>query len=177
MRPYDSSRSARVDAELLDADLNLAMTLLDTESISGDAEHKRRCRTLAWQAYETVGRLLQDLPQRTASAFETSDYERIQRKLQRLRIQYHPPAVKEFGHGGDAAAPWATGEPYFPYRPAASVIDGPPLARSSGFITGLNDTFALKARNQGSAIAGISDASFMSNTMEPERWPLSSAKK
>jgi hypothetical protein len=35
----------------------------------------------------------------------------------------------------------------------------------------------LNARNQGSATAGICDGSFMSNTMEHDRWPLSSAKK
>jgi|SRR6516162_6582338 hypothetical protein len=44
-------------------------------------------------------------------------------------------------------------------------------------MTGLNDTCALKARNQGSATAGISDGSFRSKTMEPDLWPLSSAKK
>ena len=40
-----------------------------------------------------------------------------------------------------------------------------------------NDTFALNARNHGSAIAGISDVSFISNTIDPDRLPLSSAKK
>src|SRR5215472_4390838 len=44
-------------------------------------------------------------------------------------------------------------------------------------MTGLNDTCALRARNQGSATAGISDGSFRSKTMEPDLWPLSSAKK
>src|SRR5262252_5195486 len=44
-------------------------------------------------------------------------------------------------------------------------------------MTGRNETFALNARNQGSAKAGISDVSFMSNTIEPDRLPLSSAKK
>ena len=44
-------------------------------------------------------------------------------------------------------------------------------------MTGLNDTCALKARNHGSATAGISEGSFRSKTMEPDLWPLSSAKK
>ena len=42
---------------------------------------------------------------------------------------------------------------------------------------GRKETFALKARNQGSAIAGICEVSFMSNTMEPDRCPSSSVKK
>ena len=66
---------------------------------------------------------------------------------------------------------------YFPYFLTALPIDGPALPRSSGVMTGRSETFALKARNQGSATAGICDVSFMSNTMEPDRWPLSSAKK
>src|SRR5258708_24665623 len=66
---------------------------------------------------------------------------------------------------------------YFPYCATALPIDGAALARSCGFIIGRNETFALKARNQGSATAGISDESFISNTIEPDRWPLSSAKK
>src|SRR5512134_2098109 len=64
---------------------------------------------------------------------------------------------------------------YFPYCLAALLIDGPALARSCGFMIGRNESFALNARNQGSATAGISDVSFRSNTMEPDRWPLSSA--
>src|ERR1035438_1721588 len=44
-------------------------------------------------------------------------------------------------------------------------------------MTGRNETFALKARNQGSAIAGICDESCMSNTIEPDLFPLSSGKK
>jgi hypothetical protein len=51
------------------------------------------------------------------------------------------------------------------------------LAKSCGFTIGRTDTFALKARNQGSEIAGNSDVSFMSNTIVPDRLPLSSAKK
>ena len=35
----------------------------------------------------------------------------------------------------------------------------------------------VECGNHGSAIAGICDESFMSNTMEPDRWPLSSGKK
>jgi hypothetical protein len=69
------------------------------------------------------------------------------------------------------------GAVYFPYCLAALPIAGPALARSFGSMIGRNETFALKARNQGSATAGICDVSFMSNTMEPDRWPLSSAKK
>src|SRR6266567_4637717 len=60
---------------------------------------------------------------------------------------------------------------YFPYCWAALAIDGPAVARSCGFMIGRKETFALKARNQGSATAGICDVSFMSNTMEPDRWP------
>src|SRR5262245_16849436 len=66
---------------------------------------------------------------------------------------------------------------YFPYRLAAAPIEGPALARSCGFMIGRNETLALNARNHGSATAGISDVSFISNTMEPDRWPSSSAKK
>ncbi len=65
----------------------------------------------------------------------------------------------------------------FPYWPAALPIDGPALAKSCGLIIGRNDTFALNARNQGSASAGISDESVMSKIIEADRWPLSSAKK
>jgi hypothetical protein len=66
---------------------------------------------------------------------------------------------------------------YFPYCLAALPIAGPALARSCGFMIGRKETLALNARNQGSATAGICDVSFMSNTMDPDRWPLSSAKK
>src|SRR5579859_4270073 len=66
---------------------------------------------------------------------------------------------------------------YFSYLFTALPIDGPALARSSGFMTGLKETFAPKARNQGSAIAGICDVSFISKTIEADRLPLSSAKK
>ena len=66
---------------------------------------------------------------------------------------------------------------YFPYCCPALAIDGPAVARSCGFMTGRKETFALNARNHGSATAGICDESFMSNTMEPDRLPLSSAKK
>src|SRR3954471_13534465 len=57
---------------------------------------------------------------------------------------------------------------YFPYCSAALLIEGPALTRSCGFMIGRNETFALTARNPGSAIAGISDEPFISNTMEPD---------
>ena len=44
-------------------------------------------------------------------------------------------------------------------------------------MTGRKEIFALNARNHGSAMAGICNESFMSNTMEPDRWPLSSGKE
>jgi len=44
-------------------------------------------------------------------------------------------------------------------------------------MTGRNESVALNARNQGSAMAGICELSCMSNTIEPDRLPLSSAKK
>src|SRR5581483_3888912 len=58
---------------------------------------------------------------------------------------------------------------YFPYSLAALPIDVLALARSCGFMIGRKDTFALNARNQGSAIEGICDVSFMSNTIEADR--------
>src|SRR5690349_325264 len=78
---------------------------------------------------------------------------------------------------------WLRGVPprearvYLPYCLTELSIAGPALARSCGFMTGRNQTFALKARNQGSATAGISEGSCMSKTIAPERWPSSSAKK
>src|SRR5438128_1559063 len=69
------------------------------------------------------------------------------------------------------------GTGYFPYCLAACPIDGPAVARSCEFMTGRSETFAPNARNHGSATDGICDASFMSNTMDPDRWPSSSAKK
>jgi hypothetical protein len=55
---------------------------------------------------------------------------------------------------------------YFPYFSTALVIEGTAVARSCGFMIGRKETFALNARNQGSATAGICDVSFMSNTMD-----------
>jgi hypothetical protein len=58
---------------------------------------------------------------------------------------------------------------------AASML-GPALAKSSGVIAGMNSTFALPVKNQGSARAGICDTSNILTTMMPPRWPPSAVK-
>ena len=58
---------------------------------------------------------------------------------------------------------------------AASML-GPAFAKSSGVIAGMNSTFALAVKNQGSARAGICDTSDILTTMMPPRWPASAVK-
>jgi hypothetical protein len=50
------------------------------------------------------------------------------------------------------------------------------ISESCAFIAGRTVNLALKARDQGSAIAGNSEASFISKNMYPVCSPLSSAK-
>src|SRR5258708_452822 len=55
---------------------------------------------------------------------------------------------------------------YFPYFLTAASIPGPAAPRSWSVIAGRSEILAPNARNHGSPIPGISDASFMSNTTE-----------
>src|SRR2546422_8135119 len=63
-----------------------------------------------------------------------------------------------------------------PYPFTAFSIPEPASARSLVFIAGRTVSFALNARNHGSAIAGSCEDSFMSKNMSPVRSPLSSEK-
>src|SRR6266699_5982061 len=62
------------------------------------------------------------------------------------------------------------------YFLTAFSMPGPAFFRSSRFIAGWNSICALKARNHGSATAGIWEVSFRSKKMKPVLLPFSSAK-
>ena len=64
----------------------------------------------------------------------------------------------------------------YPYFLTACLMAGPAFLRSSGTITGTISRLALKARNQGSAKAGICEASFMSTISSAVRFPLDARK-
>src|SRR5215472_15454129 len=85
------------------------------------------------------------------------------------------PSRKKLSFAGSwmlALAAYAAGE----YFLAARSMLEPALLRSLGTITAWNSTSALNARNQGSATAGIWEASCMSKMINAVRLPWSSVK-
>ena len=106
----------------------------------------------------------------------------LHRRLDDTSKPERPSTSRPFSLGLDGGAAWSAGcipnnamqdQAYF--FTAASML-GPAFAKSSGVIAGMNSTFALAVKNQGSARAGICDTSDILTTMMPPRWPASAVK-